>query len=254
MLHSVKELIGFRLAARDGELGTVRDVYFDDEKWAVRHLVVATGGWLSGRKVLVSPISVSAVEWSSRDVSVNLTQQQIRDSPGTDTDKPVSRQHEADLHDYYGYPYYWAGSAMWGYAELPVLLEPERDDREDLRESREQMERQHQNPHLRSSNEVTGYHIECLDGPMGHVEDLLMDDEDWSIRLVVVDTRNWWPGKEVLIAPERIDGVSWEERKVAVNATREQIEHSPDYDSLNPPPRESLSDVYRRIARASLLP
>jgi hypothetical protein len=83
--------------------------------------------------------------------------------------------------------------------------------------------------HLRSTDEVTGYHFAALDGEIGHVDDFIIDDETWAIRYLVVATKNWWPGKKVLISPKWIENVSWEEREVAIGLTRETIKAAPEY-------------------------
>lgn len=231
MLHSAKKLDGMKVVAVNGEVGRVIDFYFDDEKWVIRHLVVDAGGWLTGRKVLLSPISVSGADWPDGRLRVNLSREQIENSPGIDTHKPVSRQHESDLYEHYGYPDYWSGPYLWGYAVLPTLLENRPMEDPERRARRERMERQGNEIHLRSFREVVGYHMHARDDTLGHLEDLLYDERDWSIRLTVVDPRNWWPGKHVLLSPEHIESVSWEDKEVFVKLTRAQIDSSPEYDS-----------------------
>lgn len=247
MLHSVKALDGFPIAAVDGELGRVKDIYFDDATWTIRFLEVDTGGWLTGRRVLISPISIAAINWSHKAVDVKLTRQQVHDSPGIDSAKPVSRQHETALYNYYGYPYYWSGPYIWGYTVFPVLVEQTPFEDPESQAIRAQLEgdTSEEDPHLRSKDEVIGYDIEATDETVGHVDDFLFDEKDWSIPLMVIDTRNWWPGKHVLISPKRIERVSWEEKTVVVNVTREQIEHSPEYDAHHPPEPEAVEEVYR---------
>lgn len=252
MLHKVKELSGLRVGARDGELGRVKDVYFDDERWAIRHVVVATGGWLREREVLVSPRSVRRVDWSNEVIEVELTQQQVRDSPGIDTDKPVSRQREVDYYNYYGYPYYWEGNGLWGPTMLPypwagASAEPLIASQQPIDpavareiEGRIDEERDTENIHLRSCDEVVGYDILASDGSIGEVDDFVFDDESWAIRAIVVDTRKWLPGKRVLLSPRQIDHVSWEDHEVDVRMTREAIESSPEYDPANPSPDPGL--------------
>src|SRR5665213_3404720 len=120
MLHNVKELEGALVEAVDGQLGTVKDLYFDDKRWAIRYMVVETGTWLKGRKVLISPNAVHRVAWDDGVMHMSLTQQQVRDSPCIATDKPVSRQQEAAHHNYYGYPNYWDGINLWGLAAFPI--------------------------------------------------------------------------------------------------------------------------------------
>ena len=247
LLHSIEGLQGFSLSATDGELGHVKDVYFDDSEWTVRYLAVDTGGWLTGRKVLISPISIRSADWNKQSLSVNLTKQQVQDSPSIDTAKPVSRQHETDYYNHFGYPYYWTGPYLWGYTLLPGMLEQKPLEDPGRQETRERMEleRSRNSPHLRSADEVIGYDIQASDDTIGHVEDLLFDEENWRIELMVVDTRNWWPGKKVMIPPGLIERVSWEGKSVVVRVTREQIENSTEYDPGRPLVHHGGNDVYR---------
>lgn len=254
ILHRVDDLLDFPVFATDGELGRIKDVYFDDREWAIRHLVVNTGGWLIGRKVLIAPNAVERVGWREQKLQVRLTRQQVQNSPDIDTDVPVSRQHEKALSDYYGYPYYWSGPYLWGYTVVPGTIEPAVPGQPSLEEAqqqalRERIERERANAdaHLRSGREVIGYHIQAADETFGQVEDLLFDDETWKIELLTVDMRNWWPGRKVLISAERIERVSWDDKSIVVNITREQIEHSPEYDPDRPPARDGADDVYRHI-------
>lgn len=245
MLHNVKELVGLAVGARDGELGKVKDAYFDDQRWVIRHVVVDTGGWLSDRRVLVSPHSVRGIDWNDEVVNVDLTRQQVKDSPGIDTDRPVSRQNEIDYHRYFGYPNYWEGANLWGSAMLPYpwvrasadpMIAGQPVDPAVAREihGRIDEELDTADVHLRSCDEIIGYEILATDGSIGEVDDFVFDDESWAIRSVVVDTRKWLPGKHVLVAPASIDHVSWEDREVYVTMTRQAIKDSPAYDPSNP--------------------
>jgi uncharacterized protein YrrD len=225
MLRTVDALKGMVIGAIDGEIGHLRDVYFDDHDWTLRYLVVDTGGWLSGRKVLITPRSVRGVRPDEKRIDVLLSRDQVRRSPDIDTAKPVSRQHEISLFDYYGYPYYWAGPFLWG-------PEPFAAGQVDAAEAvgREMRRREQYDPHLRSVNEVAGYHLEATDGQIGHIEDFLFDEQTWSIRYLTIDTRNWLPGKHVLVSSEWVERVSWDERKVYVNLTRDTVRAGPEYD------------------------
>jgi uncharacterized protein YrrD len=248
MLNSVKKLRGVTAAAIDGEVGTIKDVYFDDDKWTIRYFIIETGGWFTGRTVLISPLSVLGADWPGGGVRLNLTREQIKNGPDIDTDKPVSRQHEAELLNHYGYPYYWAVPLVWGYTADPTIQADRASDYADGAETQRMKEQRNPaDPHLRSGREVAGYQIQATDGSVGHVEDFMFDSDDWSIQLMVVDTRNWLPGKHVLISPQRIDRVDWASSKVFVNVTRDHVEHSPEFDSMNQPPREARSDLYRNI-------
>ena len=244
MLRNVTHLKGFAIHARDGEIGTLEQFYFDDESWAVRYLVVNTGGWLSGRLVLVSPIALRQAEWQSQRLDVALTKKQIADSPIIDTHKPVSRQHEAIYSGYYGYPYYWRGANLWGLGSYPADLTVRRESMAETEAAHARAGKESVDSHLRSTDEVKGYHTEAADGEIGHVTDFLVDDETWAIRYLEVDTRNWWPGKKVLVSPQWINHVSWRESKVYVDLTRETIQNGPEWSASMTVTREYESRLY----------
>ncbi len=230
MLNKAKRLQGYPLENTDGEMiGKIKEFYFDDRHWTVRYLVIDTGNWLTGRQVLISPYALVAVNNDSKDIVVDLTKKQIEDSPSLNSDKPVSLQFEEAYYGYYGWPMYWDGPYLWGAYSYPIIV----DDREELREAA-QGEKTTWDPHLRSTHEVSSYHIQASDDEIGHVDDFIIDDETWAIRYLIIDTQNWWPGKKVPVSPKWIERVSWEESKVFVNLTRQTIKQSPEYteDSL----------------------
>lgn len=212
-------------AGDDSQVGEVVDVYFDDQQWVVRYVVVETGHWFDSRQVLVSPSSIDADQPDERRLRVRLTRQQIRDSPDVDTQRPVSRQYEARHAAYYGYPLYWMGGGLWGPGALPFGpgVADTGDDADPARHSAD--------THLRSCREVVGYHIEAVDGSIGHVDDFVVDRRSWQIRRLAIDTRNWLPGKHVQIDPQAITGIDWSARKVRVKLTREQIRSAPSDDA-----------------------
>jgi sporulation protein YlmC with PRC-barrel domain len=241
MLRDIKDLKGRAIAATDGELGTVKDLYFDDRRWAIRYLVVETGGWLSGRKVLISPSAVRGIAWEGDKVDVRLTQQQVRDSPSIDTDKPVSRQHEMSYYDYYGYPYYWQGAYLWGPLMYPMYwIGPTADpapaanashfvDAAEEREGRVDNKGEASDSHLRSCNDVMGHEAMASDGPIGRVQTFLFDDESWAIQHLIVETGNWLPGKRVMLSPRQIQRISWPGREVYLETTREAVMAGQEY-------------------------
>lgn len=94
MLYKVKSLKGYRLHGLDGEIGWVKEFYFDDHHWTIRYLVADTGTWLTDRQVLISPYALDVINDKDQNIEVALTKQQIENSPSLDTDKPVSRQFE----------------------------------------------------------------------------------------------------------------------------------------------------------------
>ena len=222
MLDKIKTLNGYKLTNQDeGDIGTAKDFYFDDSHWIIRYLVADTGNWLTGRQVLLSPYALIAVMPEERHITINLTKEQIESSPALSSDKPVSQQFETNYHSYYGYPMYWYGFYAWG--AFPYLAR-------DYKPVPEQTpEEKGWDPRLRSTREVTGYHIHATDGELGHIEDFVIDDETWAVRYLIVDTRNWFPGKKILIAPQWIDRVSWSDSKVFINLPRATIQQAPEY-------------------------
>lgn len=249
MLHHVKDLHGHTLLATDGEIGTAEDVYFDDETWVARYLVADTGGWLAGRRVLIPAVALGAADWRAGRLAVALTRDQIRDSPDIDTDKPISRQHEAAYHQYYGYPYYWGGMGMgmgmgMGVPMYPLAMPATGTP---LGEDEPQ---EAGDAHLRSVNAVTGHTIRALDGELGHVGGFLLDDADWAIRWMVVDTGTWLTGgRQVLLSPAWVTALSWERREVAVDLRRETIERSPAFDPTRTVDREYETGLYGHYDR-----
>jgi hypothetical protein len=242
MLRSVNELQGCTIHASDGDIGHVDQFYFDDEKWTIRYLVVETGGWLSGRSVLISPIALGEADWHARRLSVNLSREQVKNSPDISADKPVSRQQEFGYYQYYSWPYYWGGAGLWGGGMYPGLLLPSTG--EAAREERYREEREQDDPHLRSTKAVVGYRIRATDAEIGHVADFLVDEETWALRYMAVDTGGWWPGKKVLIAPEWVAQVSWAESTVDVDLKRDTIKNGPEWDPDEPISREFEERLY----------
>jgi sporulation protein YlmC with PRC-barrel domain len=244
MLRSAKELVGYVLNAEDGEIGRCKDFLMDEDQWTVRYMVADTGKWLPGRKVLVSPISLGSPDWASRLFPVGLTKEQVERSPDLDEDAPVSRRFESKWFSYHGYPYYWEYEGVWAGGMNPGALIAETQARETALKEEESDE-----SHLRSMHELLGYHIAAKDGEIGHVDDFVIDDDTWMVRYMVVDTRNWIPGKKVLVAPSWVDSVDWGEREARVDLTRAEVENSPEFNPSDPVNREyevRLYDFYGR--------
>jgi hypothetical protein len=212
MQHRINDLAGFAIKETDGHLGKVLEFYFDDAAWTIRYMVVETGSWLSGRKVLISPVALGKPDMSSRSIPVNLTREQVRLSPDIDTDKPVYRQHEIDLHEHYGWPNYWEP----GFAGMSLNTfnsgKPVSREKPDIQH--------HDNPHLRSTKHITGYRIHATDGEIGFVRDFIVEDENWKIMQIVVETGEWSHDREFLIAPQWINRVDWGESSVFINRPR----------------------------------
>lgn len=238
MLSKAKTLKGYKLNSLDGEIGKVKEFYFDDSHWAIRYLVADTGNWLTGNKVLISPYSLVAVNKEEEYISIDLTKKQIEESPPLESDKPVSRQFEQFFYRYYGYPMYWSGPYMWGY--YPSLMRDREEWKKIILDEKASWD-----PYLRSTHDVTGHHIQATDGQIGHVQDFIIDDESWAIRYLIIDTQNWLPGKKILLSPKWIESISWDESKVFVNISRETVEQSPEYTDESLLTREYETGLHR---------
>lgn len=262
MLQHISDLQGAAIQASDGAIGHADQFLFDDQHWTVRYLVIDTGGWLSGRRVLVSPIALGGAAWDAQQIGVRLTRQQVEQAPGIDTDQPVSRQYEQTLADYYGYQPYWGGAGVWGagmypaplaYGSLaPVPSMPViRPMQAAVLDNQPLSQAEHGDPHVRSTREVIGYAIHASDGDLGHVEDFLVDDETWTLRYVVVDTKNWWPGKKVLVSVALIAEIRWPDASVQVNLPRDTIKHAPSFDSGTPLSRTDEARLHAYYQRSA---
>lgn len=254
MLRNAKKLEGFELHARDGRIGHVMDFFFDDRTWTVRYLVIDTGTWLQSRKVLIAPAALGVARWDEAVLPVSLTKEQVRGSPAPDPAQPVTREHEAALLQYYNWPAYWTAAAFpeaaIGLPMMPIAQPLNAvGAAEQGRATAAKMAGAPPDFHLRSVRNVTGFHLEATDGAIGHVDDFLLDDRSWAVRYLIVDTRNWLPGKRVIIAPQWIQAVGWEDAKVHVDLTRQAIKGSPPYkpdELITPDYAAQLHDHYGR--------
>lgn len=245
MQRSLKDLEGYSVRATDGEIGHVVDFLLDDTHWAVRYLVVETGGFFTGRRVLISPIAFRDVDWSTRQFHVALTVEKVKGSPSVDTEKSVSRQHEHAYNMYYAYSPYWDFDPIWGGGIYPGQLA----GAEWTDAPAERGDAPAGDAHLRSASELRGYHVQGSDDAIGHVSDFIADDASWGVRYLVVDTSNWGFGHHVLIAPHWAHRVSWDDQKVFVEMTRESIRNSPEWngsEAVNREYEQRLYDYYGR--------
>ena len=232
MLDKAKTLTGYSLHGLDGDLGKVKDFYFDDRDWTIRYLVADTGEWLVSRQVLISPHSLAGVDRDQGSITVKLTKDQIEHSPTLNRDKPVSRQFERAYSGFFGLPMYFGFKPKRVKAGNSAQTGKKRGD-----------------PDLRSTNDVSGHHVEALDGEVGHVEDFLIDDQTWAIRYLIVDTRDWLPGRKVLISPKWIERVSWSEKQVVVDLPREASRQAPEYTDGEAVTRDQETALHRHYNR-----
>ena len=232
MNRNIKNLIGFKLKETDGEIGNIEDFYFDDITWKVRYLVVRTGNWFTGRKVLISPKSLQKMDWENEEFQVNLTQEQIKNSPDIDTEKPVSRQQEEQLYNYYPWGTYWGADpdehAAGIFSAMPSDLYNSEVESSSVAQNIVQLE--NDDRHLRSTDNVTGYKIHATDGEMGKVVDYIIDVSNWKINNLVVETGSWLDSRKVLLPVEWIKEVNWDNSLVIVNVTADEVENSQEFN------------------------
>lgn len=251
MKQSIKSLIGYGIKETDGELGKLEEFYFDDLTWTIRYLIVKTGTWFSERRVLISPVAVMGGDLEDNGFFVNLTKEQIKNSPDIDTDKPVSRQQEEQLSRYYPWGIYWGnepdehGAGIFGM--MPGDLY---DDEVDDSSGAATAENSKNNDlHLRSTKEVTGYMIHARDGEIGKVVDYIIDETNWKIKFLVVDTGSWLNSKKVLLPTSWITNVNWKNSIVVVSVSTEEVKNSPHFnasDPVNENYEHTLYDYYGR--------
>jgi hypothetical protein len=250
MLYRLSEIEGFHLRATDGTIGSVDDLYFDDATWLVRYVVADTGTWLSGRKVLLTPQSAGEPDPVRKLLPVQLTMAQVENSPDIDLARPVERAMEERLYRYYGWEPYWSDGIM------PINV-PRRPARgvpaaapASLAINDPDADEPSFQPHLRSADTVMHYYIHARDGDIGHVADFLVDTRAWTIRYMVIDTRNWLPGRKVLVSPQWIEDISWSENRVVLDLFKQQIREAPEFHPGTPLSRDDEETLFAHYRRA----
>lgn len=236
-LRKLGDLTGYSFQALDGDIGHLEEVYFDDQRWQVRYFVVRTGGWLFGRQVLLVPAVIIAVDSENNAIQVDLTREQIEHAPPIDTEQPVSRHYQQQYYSYYSWEPYWTSDPLFqATPSIPPFIQPGTVTKPE-------------NPHLRSSGEVTGYQLETEGGPMGHVEDLILDDQTWMVRYLEIDTRNLLPGRHVLISPAWVEQVDWGKQHVQVELSQALVKSAPEYDSSKLISLEYELELYKHYGK-----
>ena len=244
MHYSITSLKNYRLTASDGVIGHVKDIYFDSHTWTVRYLVVNTGSWLLGREVLIPAQAIGRVDVAEKSIRVNLSLSKIKGAPVSDSALPVSRQDDYAHHEYYGFPpgvgpwvalHASAGAVPGGDSSMPIEWEKSSFAHQPSLEG-------HNNFYLRSAHDVIGHTVQGSDDGIGCVGDFLIDDADWSIRYLIVNTAIWF-GKAVIVPTAAIREVSWDKRTVYLTIPRERVKHAPEYDASHP-----AVDLEQRLA------
>ncbi|GGM42743.1 hypothetical protein GCM10011351_30870 [Paraliobacillus quinghaiensis] len=245
------------VSASDGELGGVKDIYFDDKLWTVRYLVVDTRKWLPGKKVLLSPISFDHVDIENGSLNVLASKETIKNAPNRDEDEPVSKQAEMELFNYYGWPNYSfglggvVGPGPWGGYTYPQEL-VDAQNRGVLQDG--VSEDDANEPNLRSVNEIDGsffgYDVEASDGEIGHVTDFVIDDKNWKIYYIVVDTKGLLTSEHILLSTDWISNVEWESKKVSIDLNKEQFKKIKEFKTNEPITRAYEEELYSRLGKA----
>lgn len=252
MIRKLRDLIGFRVVASDIDVGTVRDFYFDDLEWTLRYIVVDLDEAFGNRPVLLAPLGLKQPDMDLHSIPVHLSSDKIMNSPSIDARKPVSRQEEEQLYQYYQWPVYWnpVGGFGLGVGDLSSIpmMEMEADLREQSEESRIAQE-QGENPHLRSIEEVTGYHIMASENSIGEVQNFLIEDNTWRIIYLLVDINGILPGGKVTLSPEWVDRVSWSQSLIYVDLDVETIRTAPEYDPDQMMDRDYEAQLYEHFHR-----
>lgn len=245
MAYSIKELVGYTVRGQDGEIGAVQTFYFDDQDWVVRYLVVETGDWLNGRRVLLSPLALDPPDPASQTIPLALTRETVANSPDVPLDRPITRQHEMELYSYYNWPFYWgidtgAGPGLSGYPliELASEVEGKLADQQAPNDA-----------NLRSSREVLGYTIQARDGEVGQLDDLIADETTWRLQYLVVDTGGWLPGRKVILAPTWIEDMSFPDASLSIDLERETVQNSPEWDPSQPLDQDYEDRLYTHYGR-----
>lgn len=227
MKHNMNSLIGYRISATNGVLGKIVDFYFDDKKWNIRYLVIETGNWLSGRKVLISSQEITKCDIEHQQFNLNLTMDQIRHSPNIDTQLPVTRQMEEILHRHHSWGFYWENFIfVHEKAAEKVKVNPITEDLYAVDNSVYDI-------HLQSALKVSGYHIHAIGGEIGHLNDYIIDDQTWKITDVIVDTHKFTGGKKVVVNVTHVDALNWSVYEVFLDISVNDVKNSPEYAELN---------------------
>jgi len=244
MLQVASALKGYAIEAKDGRIGSVSDFLFDDSTWKVRWLVVDTGSWLRGRKVLVHPSAIERADYGRQELAVALTTAQVKDSPDIFQDQPVSQRMENSLYDYYGWNPGWGGGMVgMGVSAIasPLSSRPYFGEAAVLDAERREAGPEEGDPHLRSMAAVTGYRVHTTDGEIGHVEDFMIDGVSWDVRYLIIDTRNWWVGQHVLMAPQAVRDIDWSDRHIQLDTTRDQVKAGPPWN-----PADMINEAFQQ--------
>ncbi len=222
MLQSAQRLHLATVQGLDGPAGRIAQFLFDDVTWRVRHIAVRTGGWLTGRCVLLSPIAVTQVSAHERAVYVEYTRAQVASCPDLYSDPPVTERPVLMITSRAYYPPIWYEPGLWACSQY-MAGEADQAEGEAYGDGYD--------PHLQGTRDVAGYTIAARDATFGRLADVVLDDASWTVRSFVVDTRPWWP-KLVVISRDVVRLFDCSAGMVTVDMWRDAIERAPAFSSV----------------------
>jgi hypothetical protein len=198
---------------------------------------------LSQKKVLLSPAALDGI--TDHELNVNATVNQIKNSPDIDTERPISRQKEEELHNYYTWSYYWGYPLYYNslgaelYPNIQYVNTIQNREADQLRKEHTKTEN-----HLRSTHEISGYNIDTKGGEFGYLDDFLIDIKQWVVRYLVLNTGDILPGRKVLVAAHFVKQISWENRSISFDFNIDTLRNGPTYDPSVPLTRDFERRVY----------
>jgi len=224
MKRSLKTLIDYKIQTTDQVEGKINDFLFDEKSWVIRYMKSDFGNFISPQKVLVPQVFLESPNWHDHSFPIEISSKEIDRCPDIEEHQTVSRKYEEILFEHYDLKPYW-------YSAYTVPIASSFYPPRPLKTPTKNIEEENIDTILRSFEEVKGYHIQAIDGKIGHIEDLIIDDDDWQIVYVVIDTSNWLPwSKKVLIAIDWMDNISYEKREVKISLHKDAIKNAPEYD------------------------
>ncbi|MHB9154792.1 MAG: hypothetical protein ACYC5N_03740 [Endomicrobiales bacterium] len=234
MLRNLRRLTGRPVAAEDGGLGDVRGFFFDDMQWAVRYFIVETRSRGCAKEVILSTASFKQEDWDSDHLRTDLSLGQVLNGPEVDLSKPLGVEHEERIARYFGWPQYWRarGAEVRHLAATPGGARTVVAEKESATHS------------LRSTREIMGFTVKAIDGEAGKAGDLVADDVSWQVHYLEIDAVTSWIGKRVLIAPEWVESIDWQNGLVHVPLSASTIRYSPEYDPSVPISRQYEDKLY----------
>ncbi len=240
MKRSLKELLGYTLEIKDGNKGKTKDFLFDEKTWIIRYMEADFGNWLESKRVLIPRVFLKPPIWEDRLFPVDISQSDIEKCPDIEDKLTVSRQYEEEMHKHYQTNPYWGGAV----AASRGLLFPPRP----IGIPKKAVAEDESKSILRSFNQVEGYHIQAINGKLGHIDDIIIDDTDWQIVYLIVDTKNWLPwSKKVVISADWMDDISYLKKEIKIRLKIETIKNAPEYqsnDNISLQYEKSLYDYY----------